>query len=268
MSDAMVAHDLRVSGYSSKFPICGLVTRRLLSLGPLWVDLSAYSKDDLDALRRYDALLLRQHGSTPEGVYPWVPTRNGAQFHYEDHLVGPDDDWRVEYVKRVGPGKVGLHEVLLHDEVALQGMEELARQKADALKAEEAARMTAEVREGKKRAREDTRYSEEVRARAKRQREGPPEDAGCRDVKGANGARAVTAGSSGSGKNQDGKKRAFDQVDDEGMEPQKRTQAVVALATASPSTKKPGGGKKRALDQVEPSEQHAEGQKPIKRAKR
>ncbi|KAJ7151339.1 hypothetical protein C8R43DRAFT_1004866 [Mycena crocata] len=69
-SCALSEVEYRLSQTPRTYPICGSVTRRLLTLSPDLVDLTRYAEMDLEELRRYDRGIIWQglNGIEP---YPW-----------------------------------------------------------------------------------------------------------------------------------------------------------------------------------------------------
>ncbi|KAF8208082.1 hypothetical protein K438DRAFT_2012919 [Mycena galopus ATCC 62051] len=83
--NAVVQVNCRLAQKPRTVPIRGMITRRLLTLGPHLVDLSRYHEMDLEELRRYDRRIVWQlmHGIEP---YPWYSDRDPAWTPTEANL--------------------------------------------------------------------------------------------------------------------------------------------------------------------------------------
>ncbi|KAJ7472131.1 hypothetical protein FB451DRAFT_1471379 [Mycena latifolia] len=166
--DAMLEHDYRLSEDPRTRPIRGITSRRLLALGPGWVDLSRYAQMDINALWEYDCILFEQSQDT--GVYPWVPAyevftpptleeREAWRQYYEQPMQRRDARWAAEEKR---------HEMT---EASHERKESSCHlESGRSLDDQENVCSPTALRYGKKRARENNSAEEGTGARPKRQR--------------------------------------------------------------------------------------------------
>ncbi|KAJ6541998.1 hypothetical protein DFH09DRAFT_1282697 [Mycena vulgaris] len=166
---AMIEHDYRLSQTHRTRPIRGLTSRRLLSLGPGWVDFERYTQMDIDALARYDNMLFSQN--LTGGVYPWVPMhqtltppareeRDACLQHYVESKQRQDArlaEKRREREKR-------------HEREGKSRQIENKSRGPDDGSGQELARSSLTVPTRKKRGRDDDSVAERTRAGTKRQK--------------------------------------------------------------------------------------------------
>ncbi|KAJ7276685.1 hypothetical protein C8J57DRAFT_194506 [Mycena rebaudengoi] len=224
--EAVTLHDRRLYG-ARKVPIPGYVTRRLLSLGPGWVDLSRYDYLDLQELRNYDELLLIQGALSPGGVYPWVSTNYTSR-------TPPSDVWRHEaLLKKIkARQKRRGARARAWSRVGAYGLEEVGRAAV-----QDAAHGAAEIREGKKRARENDGYGEEDRQFAKRPKQSLADGVAGGDIEMSNGTVVAPSNAGPSG----AENRAVDEVQQSELSNAEVVSSPQAGKKRYPG-KKPAGG--------------------------